>query len=125
MTASLTDDPKAAPARPGVLALTIRERSTLYAAYISNLRNGGIFIPTSKPYKLGDEVFMILNLMNDPQKVSVAGKVAWLTPENCQTKKAAGIGVHFNPGEAAQTARSRIESILGGLVNASRSTHTI
>lgn len=121
----MSDEARNAAARPGVLALTIRERSTLYAAYVSSLRNGGIFIPTTKHYKLGDEVFMILNLMNDPQKVPVAGKVAWITPENCQSKRAPGIAVHFNAGEAGQTARQRIESILGGLVNASRATHTL
>jgi type IV pilus assembly protein PilZ len=111
--------------RPVVLSLTIKERSTLYAAYTSSLRNGGIFIPTTRPYKLGEEVFMILNLMNDPNKISVAGKVAWITPENAQTRKVPGIGVHFDQGEAGRAARTRIESILGGLVNASRSTHTL
>ena len=111
--------------RPAVLSLTIKERSTLYAAYMSSLRNGGIFIPTTRAYKLGEEVFMILNLMNDPNKVPVAGKVVWITPENCPSKKFPGIGVHFEHGESGRTARGRIEAVLGGLVNASRSTHTL
>jgi type IV pilus assembly protein PilZ len=120
----MADEPKPAP-RPGVLSLTIKERSTLYAAYISAMKNGGIFVPTTKPYRIGDEVFMILNLMNDPNKVPVAGTVAWITPENGQVKKVPGIGVHFNAGEGGLAARKRIESILGGLVNASRATHTL
>lgn len=117
--------PTAHGARPSVLSLTIKERSTLYAAYISSFRNGGLFVPTTRQYRMGDEVFMILNLLNDPNRLPVAGRVAWITPENCQIRKVPGIGVHFDAGEGATAAKHRIESILGGLVNASRATHTL
>jgi type IV pilus assembly protein PilZ len=50
----------AAGARPGVLSLNIRERAALYAAYMPFLKGGGIFIPTSRQYQLGEEVFMLL-----------------------------------------------------------------
>lgn len=49
--------------RNGILSLTIKDKSVLYAAYMPFIRNGGLFIPTNKNYKLGDEVFMLLNLM--------------------------------------------------------------
>ncbi|MEP6677927.1 MAG: pilus assembly protein PilZ, partial [Betaproteobacteria bacterium] len=52
----------ASAARPGVLSLNTRERAALYAAYMPFLRGGGIFIPTSRPYTLGEEVFMLLSL---------------------------------------------------------------
>jgi type IV pilus assembly protein PilZ len=58
-------------ARPGVLSLNIRERAALYAAYMPFLRGGGIFIPTSRPYALGEEVFMLLSLMDDPNRIAV------------------------------------------------------
>lgn len=116
---------QASAIRPAVLSLTIKERSTLYAAYISTFRNGGIFVPSTRPYRLGEEVYVILNLLNDPDRLPVAGRVAWITPQNCQTRKVPGIGVHFDDGEGAAAARQRIESILGGLVNATRSTHTL
>lgn len=47
--------------RNGILSLTIKDKSVLYAAYMPFIRNGGLFIPTNKNYKLGDEVFMLLN----------------------------------------------------------------
>ncbi|HEY3532959.1 MAG TPA: pilus assembly protein PilZ, partial [Casimicrobiaceae bacterium] len=58
--------PTPALARPGVLSLNIREKAALYAAYMPFLKGGGIFIPTSRPYVLGEEVFMLLSLMDDP-----------------------------------------------------------
>ena len=54
--------PGAVVARPGVLSLNIREKAALYAAYMPFLKGGGIFIPTSRQYALGEEVFMLLSL---------------------------------------------------------------
>lgn len=67
--------------RNGILSLTIKDKSVLYAAYMPFIKNGGLFIPTNKSYKLGDEVFMLLNLMDEPEKIPVAGKVVWITPK--------------------------------------------
>ena len=76
--------PSAAVARPGVLSLNIREKAALYAAYMPFLKGGGIFIPTSRSYALGEEVFMLLSLMDDPNRIAVQGKVVWITPEGVQ-----------------------------------------
>ena len=65
--------------RSGVLSLNIRERTALYAAYIPWIEGGGIFIPTTRSYKLTDEVFMLLTLMDDPNRIAVQGKVVWIT----------------------------------------------
>src|SRR3989338_8322269 len=70
--------------RNGILSLTIKDKSVLYAAYMPFIKNGGLFIPTNKNYKLGDEVFMLLNLMDEPEKIPVAGKVVWITPKGAQ-----------------------------------------
>ncbi len=70
--------------RNGILSLTIKDKSVLYAAYMPFIRNGGLFIPTNKNYKLGDEVFMLLNLMEEPEKIPVAGKVVWITPKGAR-----------------------------------------
>lgn len=111
--------------RPGVLSLNIREKSALYAAYMSALKNGGIFIPTNKPYRVGDDVFMLLSLLHDPNKLPVAGKVVWITPPSAQGNKTQGIGVQFNDDESGIAARTKIESLLGGYLQSSRPTHTM
>ena len=71
--------------RPGVLSLNIREKAALYAAYMPFLKGGGIFIPTNRAYQLGEEVFMLLSLMDDPQRIAVQGRVVWITPEGVRT----------------------------------------
>lgn len=109
--------------RNGILSLTIKDKSVLYAAYMSFIKNGGLFIPTNKNYKLGDEVFMLLNLMEEPEKIPVAGKVVWITPRGAQGNRAAGIGVQFNDGDI--NARNKIETYLAGALKSDRPTHTM
>lgn len=110
--------------RQGILSLTIRDKSALYAAYMPFIKNGGLFIPTSKNYKLGDEVFMLLTLMDSKEKLPVAGKVVWITPRGAQGNKTAGIGVQFSELDKGAT-RHKIENQLAGALKSDRATHTM
>jgi len=110
-------------ARNGILSLTIKDKAVLYAAYMPFLEHGGLFIPTNKPYRLGDEVFMLLNLMDEPEKIPVAGRVVWVTPKRAQGNRAAGIGVQFNGQD--DTANKKIEAYLAGSLESDRPTHTM
>ena len=85
-----------------MLSLNIREKAALYAAYMPFLKGGGIFIPTSRQYALGEEVFMLLSLMDDPNRLAVQGKVVWLTPEGVQGNRTQGIGVQFTQDETGR-----------------------
>src|SRR6476469_9199688 len=97
-----------AVARPGVLSLNIREKAALYAAYMPFLKGGGIFIPTSRPYSLGEEVFMLLSLMDDPNRIAVQGKVVWITPDGGQGNRTQGIGVQFTLDDTGAAAKATI-----------------
>ena len=55
--------------KQGILSLTIKDRAVLYAAYMPFVRNGGLFVPTNKRYELGEEVFILLALMDEPDKI--------------------------------------------------------
>lgn len=96
----------------------------MYAAYMPFLKNGGLFIPTNKQYKIGDEVFMLLTLLEERGKLSVAGAVVWSTPVGAQGNRAAGIGIHFKDSDTKE-ARTRIETLLGDMLNSDRHTHTM
>jgi type IV pilus assembly protein PilZ len=111
--------------RPSVLSLPIREKAALYAAYMPFLTNGGIFVPTSKPYKLGEEIYLILTLMDDITKYPIAGKIAWITPAGANNNKVQGIGVRFSADESGMRVRQRIEELLGAAMGSSRATHTL
>jgi len=110
--------------RQGILSLTIKDKSALYAAYMPFINGGGLFIPTKKDYKLGDEVFMLLTLMEEPEKIPVAGKIVWITPIGAQGNRAAGIGVQFSDQDEG-AARNKIETYLAGALEADRPTHTM
>ena len=110
--------------KPGLLTLTIKDKSALYLAYMPYVVNGGLFIPTSSSYRLGDEVFMLLNLMGEEEKIPVAGTVIWMTPKGAQGKRTAGIGVQFSDLDKGQT-RNKIENHLAAALKSERQTHTM
>lgn len=107
----------------GILSLTIKDKAVLYAAYMPFLKNGGLFVPTNKTYKIGDEVFMLLNLMDEVDKIPISGKVVWLTPKGAQGNRAAGIGVQFSDDD--DMANAKIENHLAGSLDSDRPTHTM
>ena len=110
--------------KPGLLTLTIKDKSALYLAYMQNVVNGGLFIPTNSSYRLGDEVFMLLNLMGEEEKIPVAGTVIWMTPKGAQGKRTAGIGVQFSDQDQGNTQK-KIENYLAGALGGDKPTHTM
>jgi len=116
--------PKPGGARQGILSLTIKDKNALYAAYMQFLKNGGLFIPTTKRYQLGDEVFMLLTLMDEAERIPVAGRVVWITPAGSEGNRAAGIGVQFSDQDGG-VARNKIEGFLAGALQSERPTHTM
>jgi type IV pilus assembly protein PilZ len=111
--------------RAGMLSLSIKERAALYAAYMPFLKNGGLFIPTSRLHQMGDQVYMLLSLMDDPAKLPLSGKVVWITPAGAQGNRQQGIGVQFDNSDSSTIVRNKIESILGNAMKATRQTHTM
>jgi len=113
------------PGRAGMLSLSIKERTALFAAYMPYLKHGGLFIPTSRLHQMGDQVYMLLSLMDDPTKLPLSGKVVWITPAGAQGNRQQGIGVQFDNSESSSIVRNKIELILGNAMKATRQTHTM
>lgn len=111
-------------AKPAVLSLAIKEKAALFAAYMPFVKGGGLFIPTSKPFNIGEEVFMLLSLLDNPEKLKVVGKVVWVTPQAIN-QKPQGVGIQFTDHEGGLEAKKRIELILANALKSSRATHTI
>lgn len=123
MAEDLAENNTIAP-KPGVLSLAIKEKAALYAAYMPYVKGGGLFIPTSKSFKIGEEVFMLLSLIDDPMKLKVVGHVVWITPA-AQTGRPQGVGVQFSEKDGGLEARNKIEGLLGSALKSSRPTHTM
>jgi type IV pilus assembly protein PilZ len=115
----------AATPRPSVIQLVFREKGALYAAYIPLFAEGGLFVPTTREYRLGEDVYLLLTLPDDPQRYPVAGKVAWLTPINASGGRTQGVGVRFPLDEKTRALRVRIEETLGTAIQSAKPTQTI
>lgn len=116
--------------RKGILSVKISDENMLYHAYMPFLKNGGLFIPTNKVYQLGEEVFILLTLMDEAEKIPVAGNIVWITPKGAQANQAAGIGVHFSDmdggsGDSAAIIRGKIENYLVEKLKSDKVTHTM
>ena len=122
---STTPTPAPASARPSVIQLSIKEKAALYAAYIPLFSDGGIFIPSSREYRLGDDVYVLLSLPDDPQRYPVAGKVAWVTPPKATASRTQGVGIRFPADDKSRTLKLKIEEILGSALASDRPTQTI
>ena len=119
----MSTPPRTGTAQPGILTLNIKDKAALYSAYMPFVTNGGLFVATDKNYKLGEEIFLLLNIMDEPEKIPVAGKVVWITPQGAQGNRSAGIGVQFSDQD--DTARRTIENHLAGSLQTDRPTHTM
>ena len=111
--------------RPSVIQLAIKEKAALYAAYIPIFADGGIFIPTTRDYQLGDDVYVLLSLPDDLQRYPIAGKVAWVTPARAAANRTQGVGVRFPSDDKSKALKVKIEETLGTAISSTKPTQTI
>lgn len=110
----------------GVIPLAIKDRAALYAAYMPFVIGGGLFIPTNREFTMGQEVFVLLHITEESDRLPIAGKVVWRTPANSEAHRVAGIGVQFNTkDEKSIQARNKIETYLAGILDSEKPTHTM
>jgi type IV pilus assembly protein PilZ len=117
-------DPDPQTGRQRILSFAIKDKTALYAAYMPYVRNGGLFIPTNKRYRLGDELFLLLQLMEEKERIPVAGTVIWITPIGAEGNRQVGVGIQFSDQDKGD-ARRKIEEFLAGGLEADRPTHTM
>jgi type IV pilus assembly protein PilZ len=109
----------------GILPVVIRDKQTLYQSYMSFVKGGGLFVPTNKRYNLGDEVFLLMTLPEETERVATTGRVVWITPIAAQGNRPAGTGVQFAENADGDNARTKIETLLAGLQGGDKPTHTM
>jgi type IV pilus assembly protein PilZ len=82
-------------------------------------------VPTTREYKIGEDIYLLLSLPDDPQRYPVAGKVAWITPANASGGRTQGVGVRFPADDKTRVLRIKIEEILGTAISSAKPTQTI
>ncbi len=113
-----------AETRKGIISFSITDRGALYSSYMSFLTDGGVFIPTSRSYELGDKVFVLLKLMDEVSLLPFEGKVVWITPAGAQGSKVQGIGVQLLDDER-NLVKDSIEQHLAANLQGERPTQTM
>ncbi len=111
------------PDKQSVLSFSLKDKNALYVSYMPFVINGGIFIPTTREYEMGQEVFLLLNLMTETERLPINGKVIWKTPPGSDGYRAAGIGVQFGAEDVA--VKNKIETYLAGALESERPTYTM
>jgi len=121
----MTDAAVEVSSRPGVFNLVIRSKAALYAAWIPLLKGGGIFVPSNRTHALGEEVLVLLSLLDDPNKIPLQGNVAWINPAHAAGNRPQGIGVQLQDNDVGRELRKKVEGLLAGALQSTRPTHTI
>lgn len=112
------------PVRSPVIPFVIKDKNSLYASYMPFLQEGGLFIATQHHYTMGQEVLVLLTLMDEPEKIPLIGQVIWKTPSNASHHYMAGIGLQFNQHDSA-IIRSKIEFYLNDFSATQDLTYTL
>ncbi len=106
------------------LAVSIKDSSELYLAYMPFIMNGGLFIPTHKSYKMGQSISLKIRLIDEIIDTIVLGKIIWITPPKTENHKMCGIGVQFLKEDNGET-KTKIESLLASNKATRKSTYTM
>ena len=114
----------ASKSRNAVISIAIKDKQALYMSYMPFVKNGGLFVPTQKDYNLGDEMFLLVKVMDEIDPVHISGKVIWISPPGALGNKPRGVGLQFT-GDTAKSTVNLIESKLGASISLTRTTHTM
>ena len=107
----------------GVLKPVLKDKALLYSSYMPFVQGGGLFVSSNKAFNIGDEVFMLISLMDEPEPLPVSGRVVWVTPPGSQGNRPTGVGVQFTDAQAG--AQRKIETYLAGSLESDRPTFTM
>ena len=94
-----------------VITYTIKDPLELNLAYMPFIEEGGLFIPSSESFSLGEKMLLDLFLPGKKDSVKIEGKVVWITPNNALHHVLPGVGIQFT-GANAKAQRTFIEASL-------------
>ena len=97
--------------KKGILSCTIKDVTELHKSFMPFIEHGGIFVKTKSNYKLGDDVFLLLSILEE-EKIPVTGKVIWITPDGAAGLKHPGVGIQFTDNAEMSKIRTNIETHL-------------
>jgi len=110
--------------RNAVISIAIKDKQALYMSYMPFIEGGGLFVPSPKDHKLGEEMFLLVHIMDEPEPINISGVIVWITPRGALGNRPVGVGIRFS-GDNAREVADLIESKLGASLSLTRSTYTM
>jgi type IV pilus assembly protein PilZ len=107
-----------------LVPLRFKSTNQLYKSFMPWLKNGGLFVPTSKRFEMGQKVLMMVVLPGMIDKFPTAGAVAWVCPKDATGHNKPGVGVEFLDEEGV-ALRLRIEGMLTEQLKSLEPTYTL
>jgi type IV pilus assembly protein PilZ len=92
--------------RPSVISLNLKGKSALYAAWMPLLKGGGLFMPSAKVHALGEDVLVVLQFLDEPLKLPITGKVAWINPAHAAGNRPQGVGIQLPDNEVGKKLKA-------------------
>lgn len=112
----------------GIVRLDIADNTELCAAYMPFITNGGVFVTQqhlgNTRYDMGSDVFLLMHLIQQNERLPIAGKVVWVTPPVSGGQRPSGVGIQFSSQDNGVT-QQRLETLLAGMLPNRRATHTM
>lgn len=105
------------------LTIEIEDVKELFQCYMPFVKGGGIFIKTNQPFKIGDEVNVVVTLPDALEPEMFESQVLWINGQGAQNTKPTGVGVSLNNHE--NKMQLKIEKLLGPLLNSPDPTYTM
>ena len=112
------------PRNSSVISIAIKDKQALYMSYMPFVQNGGLFVPSKKEHNIGEQLFLLVKIMDIPDPVLISGRVVWISPTGALGNRPRGIGVQFIGDDSSKIA-NLIENKLGGSLGLTRPTHTM
>lgn len=105
------------------LSVAFDDVESLRNAFISFVKDGGVFVKTEGDFALGEEVQVELSLPDSLEAEPINSKVVWITPLNNQQNTPAGVGLAFVDDKTKM--RQQIERSLSNRLGSVEPTHTM
>lgn len=106
--------------------VNILDKKELYRSYMPFIKTGGLYIPfnndiTSHKISLGQNIFIILTLLESSKKHPIPGKIVWIQRSGFYK----GFGFSFGDTTPAKILKEQIENIILDLSLKKEPTYTL
>lgn len=94
----------------------IQSQLDLNHSYMPFIKDGGLFIQTTDPFLMGEQISVNLRLPGQHEVMKIEGKVVWITPANALYNVYTGIGIQLT-GDNAKFVHEKIITNLDNTID--------